>query len=202
MRSIQVYAALLYICFMLSSCASSSSQATTVPAAITASPTIAAVAAPIPAPLASRGVAPATVSIPKTTPTAMPGGFNYFWPAYIPEGMQIAAQESRVAGENEIGRDNLGFFLLTFSGEGGKRKLSLGGGAVEAFQLQGERKQVQLGSRSATLVTLGEQHLILLEVPVGTLFVLGAGLSEDEVVKVAASLEPTDVRAIRQRLGQ
>lgn len=130
----------------------------------------------------------------------MPGGFNYLWPAYLPEGMQLATQESRVAQEGEIGKDNLGFFLITFSGDGGKRKLSLGGGAVEAFKLEGEKKEVQIAGRPATLITQEQQHLVLLQAPRGTLFVLGAGLNVDEVLKVAESLEPTDVRTIRQKL--
>jgi hypothetical protein len=119
----------------------------------------------------------------------------------MPEGMALSSGESRVMGENEIGRDNLGFYLLTFSGDGGKQKVVVGGGAVEPLTLSGDQKQVTVADRKGTLITSGNQHLILIDSDKGTLFVFGGGISEEETLLVAESLLPIDVRDMRARVG-
>jgi hypothetical protein len=171
------------------------------------SPTIAAVIPnPAPAPQPAQA-SPTAASAPTATPgaiaavTVAPGAFPYLWPAYLPQGMQVSPSESRVMGENEIGRDNLGFYLLTFTGDDDKRKIVVGGGSVEPLSLSGDKKSVTVADRKGTLITSGEQRLILLDSDKGTLFVFGGGVSEQDLLLVADSLLPVDVRDMRARVG-
>jgi hypothetical protein len=155
-----------------------------------------------------------TTSTPTTAPLeqALPGGsapgdttapaeapFAYLWPAYLPEGMAPAARESRVAREGELGPGDIGFFVVTFNGEG--RKLVVGGGAAEPLPLTGRITTVRLGERGARMVASGEQRQLAISGYQGALFVYGSGVSEEELLRVAESLAPIDVGEMRRRVG-
>lgn len=181
------------------------------PAALQPSPTIAA-AALQPRPAFTPSPAPAgLVSLPPSTSPAPAGAqspspvqaepFVYLWPAYLPEGMQISPKESRVAQEGQIGAEGLGFFIVTF--KAGARKLVVGGGGLaDALPLTGESQNMTIGSQQAILTTNGEQRQLVFAVPRGTLFVYGAGLTEQELLRVAESLAPIDVRLVREQIGE
>ncbi len=194
----------LFILAMLASC--NSAAPTPKPnGALSPSPTIAA-AAPVVAP----APAPAPVVRPTATPrpaqpiaTANPAVFNYFWPAVLPVGMQPAPKESRVARDNEVGTNAPGFYLVTFNADGGKRKIILGGGAVEPFNLSGETKQIEVDGRTAKLITNGEQRLLVFTTNAnqGTLFLFGIGVGEADLLQAADSLLPIELPDMRARVG-
>jgi hypothetical protein len=149
-----------------------------------------------------------TRGAPTRTPapiaTANPAVFNYLWPAYLPQGMVPAPRESRVARDNELGTVASGFFLVTFSMDGGKQKIILGGGAVDPLPLTGNTQQVTLDGRQATLISQGDQHLIRFVIPPdqGSLFLFGIGVSEQELRLTAESLLPITAADMRARVGQ
>ena len=110
--------------------------------------------------------------------------------------MQPAAQESRVSAENELGEGDLGFYLITLNGGG--KKLAIGGGGLrDALPLSGDTRAITAGGRAGRLIGNGEQREIIFDVARGKLFVYGFGVSEDELLRVAESLQPIDVRALR-----
>jgi hypothetical protein len=172
------------------------------------SPTIAAIAnptaepalAPAPAPVAQ----PTATPRPAPLPTSNPAIFSYLWPAYLPEGMQPAPKESRVAGDAELGTNAPGFYLVTFNADDGKRKIILGGGAVEPFALSGETKEVELFGRKATLISNGDQRLVRFATIAGqgSLFLFGVGVAEPELLQSAESLLPIELADMRARVGQ
>lgn len=156
--------------------------------------------APVPIPTATRPAATAT-AIPLAT--ADPASFSYLWPAYLPDGMTPSPAESRVAGDDEVGQNAPGFYLVTFNADGGKRKIIVGGGAVEPFQLRGVGRELELDGRKATLVSSGDQRLItfVTQPGQGSLFVLGVGIEEQDLLLAAESLLPIDVTEMRLRVG-
>jgi hypothetical protein len=132
-------------------------------------------------------------------PTAPAAPFAYLWPAYLPANMQISPVESRVPREGEVGQNDLGFFIVTFTD--GAVKLVIGGGATETLPLTGEQRRMTVGGRPATLTTNGSQHQVVFDVPKGSLFVYSSSLSEDELLRVADSLKPIDLLELRKRVG-
>lgn len=181
------------------------------PAASTAlpapSPTIAAVVIPPTAELAAtQPVAAATAAPTNTPPPEQAAGTPaaeptiYLWPSYLPAGLTPAPKESRVSGENELGDAELGFYLITLNGEG--KKLAIGGGGLrEALPLAGERRALTVGGRAATLISSGDQRELIFEVSRGKLFVYSVGLSEEELLRVGESLQPIDVRTLRELIA-
>lgn len=129
-----------------------------------------------------------------------PSRFVYRWPSFLPEGMRPSPDETRIARDDEIGDGDIGFYLVTFNSDSGK--IVIGGGAVEPFNLTGPIERINLGSYPARVVTQGEQMLIVIDdgAP-GALFVFGAGVARDDLVRVAASLAPIDPREMRRRAG-
>jgi hypothetical protein len=117
--------------------------------------------------------------------------------------MQPSPKESQVAQEGQIGRNAPGFYVVTFNDQN-KRKIIVGGGAVEPFAITGERRELILDQRQATLTTSGEQRMVTFETrpEQGSLFVLGIGVGEAELLQVAESLLPIDLVEMRARVGQ
>lgn len=150
---------------------------------------------------------PTAQGAPRPTPAGSaslergdPTRFAYRWPSFLPEGMRPSPDETRIARETEVGDGDIGFYLVTFNSDAGK--IVVGGGAVEPFSLSGPIERINLGSYPARVVTQGEQTLIVIDdgAP-GSLFVFGAGVARDDLVRVAASLEPIDPREMRRRAG-
>jgi hypothetical protein len=133
------------------------------------------------------------------TPTIVPAPFAYLWPAYLPPNMRISPSETRVAREGEVAEDGTGFFILTFTDGAGK--LVLGGGATETLPLTGEQRSLTVGGRAATLTTKGEQRQLVFVVATGRLFVYSSQLSEEELLRVAESLQPISVQDLRALAG-
>lgn len=162
------------------------------------SPTSAARAAPTPAAQATTAALPTGAGQP--APSAAPTTpFVYLWPAYLPDGMQVSPEESRIARDGELGEGGIGFFIVTF--KAATQKLVIGGGATETLPLTGEQRRVAVGAQQATLTTNGDQRQVVFDPSSGSLFVYGFGVSEAELLRVAASLQPIDVREMRQRAG-
>lgn len=178
-------------------CACVACGAAPAPASPSPSPTIAAApAAPALSPTVAAAATPAVVPATSPAATAPAEPSIYLWPSYLPEGMQPAPQESRVSGESELGEGDIGFYLITLNGGG--KKLAIGGGGLrDALPLTGDTRAITSGGRAGKLISNGEQREIVFEVPRGTLFVYSLGLSEDELLRVAGSLQPIDVRALR-----
>jgi hypothetical protein len=194
----------------LALCAGCANQPASVPTAVP-SPLVAAQAsqpAPgaqppaVPQPTATppyfgAQVAPPT-AIPASQPLANPS--VYFWPRYLPPNMRPAPNESRVASDNEVGANGLGFFIVTLNASG--QKLVVGGGDIQdVLPLAGAEQKITAGARSGTLITNGEQRQIVFDVPKGKLFVYSQGLSEQELMRVAESLQPIAVEDLRARAG-
>lgn len=151
-------------------------------------------ARPTPSPPANLPTNPPAVA----APTLAPEPSIYLWPTYLPAGMQPSAAESRVSGEAEAGEDGLGFYIITLNGGEGK-KLAIGGGGLrEGLPLGGDEREVTLGGRSARLISSGEQRELVFTIARGKLFVYSFGLSEAELLRVGESLQPIDVRALRE----
>jgi hypothetical protein len=186
--------------------------------AATPSPTIAVPARPSPPPAAASTQAPAATrpatmrpaatGEPTPTPPAIaqstaslatPEPFVYLWPAYVPADMRVSPGESRVAHEGEIGQNGLGFFIVTFTS--GSGKLVVGGGATDTLPLAGDQRRIVVGGRAATLTTSGAGRQVAFDVPKGSLFVYSSNLSEEELLRVAGSLQPIDLTDMRKRLG-
>jgi hypothetical protein len=198
----------LSVCILLTACSTPPPAQPSPIAVLPPSPTIAVAVIP------TAGAAPAPAPAPVTRPTATaqpvaplatanPAVFSYLWPAYLPQGMQPAPKESRVASDAELGTNAPGFFLLTFNGNGGTTKIIVGGGAVEPFAVTGETREVELDGRKAKLNTNGDQRLITFDTITGqgSLFMLGVGIGEAELLQSAESLLPIELADMRARIG-
>ena len=139
-----------------------------------------------------------TVAPQAGTPTKLEP-FVYLWPAYVPDGMQVSPRESRVPREGEIGQNGLGFFIVTFAS--GPGRLVIGGGATDALPLTGTERRIEVGGRQAKLTINDPQRQVTFEVPKGSLFVYSSNLSEEELLRVAGSLQPIDLSELRVRVG-
>jgi hypothetical protein len=177
------------------------------------SPTIAAAAIqpasarPTPSPAAIGGrptATPAILAAPEqpaaapAAPAAEPS--IYLWPSYLPANMRPSPAESRVASEGQTGEAGLGFYIITLNA--GQQKLSIGGGDIsDVLPLNGEQRPITIGPRSGTLITSGDRREIIFNMARGKLFIYSAGLSEEELLKVAESLQPIDVKILRELAG-
>ncbi|MBO9383182.1 MAG: hypothetical protein J7479_12355 [Roseiflexus sp.] len=178
------------------------------PAPTLPAPTV-AVQRPTPSIPSVPGVQPAPALPPVAWPSPArlsllergnPARFQYQWPSFIPDGMKPSPAESRIARDDEVGDGDIGFYLVTFSGNGAK--IVIGGGAVEPFNLSGTIERTSLGTYNARIVTQDDQTLIVIDdgAP-GTLFVFGMGIARDDLLHVAASLTPIDSREMRRLVG-
>ena len=183
-------------------CAACGGQPGAPTAAPAPSPTIAAVAipptvAPAPSQPSAATAAPTNTPPPESaagTPAAEPT--IYLWPTRLPDGLTPAPKESRVSAENELGDQELGFYLITLNGDG--KKLAIGGGGLrEALPLTGATRELTVGGRAAKLITNDDQRELIFEVARGKLFIYSFGLSEQELLRVGESLQPIDVRSLR-----
>jgi hypothetical protein len=185
-------------------------QGASVPASPGApSPTIAAGAQPAPARLTPTPGAiggrptarPAIQGAPAQPSAGAPAEPSiYLWPSYLPPGMRPSSAESRVASEGQTGEAGLGFYIITLNA--GEQKLSIGGGDLsDVLPLSGEQRPITAGTRSGTLITSGDRREVVFDIARGKLFVYSAGLSEQELLKVAASLQPIDVKSLRDLIG-
>lgn len=185
-------------------CVACGTQAASAPVP-TPSPTIAAIIIPAtpvlsptppPQPTSVPPAAAPTNTPPHAATTLTPEPTIYLWPSYLPTGMQPAPEESRVSGENELGDNDLGFYLITLNGNG--NKLAIGGGGLQdVLPLTGDMRPIQAGTRKGTLITNSDQREVVLDVARGKLFVYSKGLAEEELLRVAASLQPIDVHTLR-----
>lgn len=186
------------------------------PATITPTATLAVAAIPTPGTLPTPNTDPIPTITPTPprprTPTPSPTPdlaaliddeeepFEYQWPAYQPEGFTLAPNESRVARDEEVPFGGVGFFVVTFNAAA--QKLVVGGGSTEALPLQGEQQVVTIGEREAQLITSGDQRQIQFEQANSRLFIYGFGVSEEEIIRVAESLEPISITELRSRVNQ
>jgi hypothetical protein len=174
-----------------------------VPSPSAAPPTAAPATQPAAVPSAPAAATHAPAPTAQSAATAAPAGaeapFAYLWPEFVPEQMVPAPRESRIARDDELGQGDIGFYVVTFNGGG--RKLIIGGGATEALPITGRITTLRLGERGARLITTDDQRQLVISGYQGTLFVYGVGISEDELVRVAESLRPIDVREMRRRVG-
>jgi hypothetical protein len=210
-RALRVWIAALVLALPLTGCG----DAAAIPTTAAPSPTIAVPQRPSATPSAAGAGAtrPPTTAQPTATPptfaspTAAPQAgtpaplepFVYLWPAYLPEGMHPSPSESRVPREGEIGQNGQGFFVVTFAL--GTGRLVIGGGATDALPLTGDERRVEIGGRLGTLTTNDPQRQVTFEVPKGSLFVYSSSLSEEELLRVAGSLQPIDLSELRVRVG-
>jgi hypothetical protein len=203
-RIIPVALALLSI----AGCAGQSASAPTSLAA--PSPTIAAaVMQPAPAQptptIAAIGVQPTgvgAIQAAPANPAAVPAiePSIYLWPTYLPPNMQPSPAESRVASAGQTGDTGLGFYIITLNN--GLQKLSIGGGDLpEVLPLSGDQRAITVGTRVGTLITTGDRREIVFNMARGKLFIYSAGLAEEELIKIAESLQPIDVNTLRDLAG-
>jgi hypothetical protein len=196
------------VLLLLAGCAGQGASAP--PSLAAPSPTIAAAAmqpAPAqPAPtVAAIGDQPsATTAIqaapanPATAPAAEPS--IYLWPTYLPPNMRPSPTESRVASAGQTGEAGLGFYIITLNN--GPQKLSIGGGDLsEVLPLSGDQRSITAGTRAGTLITTGDRREIVFNMARGKLFLYSAGLDEQELLKIAESLQPIDVKTLRALVG-
>ena len=113
--------------------------------------------------------------------------------------MRIAANESRVAREDEIGTTGTGFYLVTLNGSG--RKLVIGGGATDALPLIGDTRDVAYDDGTAKLTTHSDARQLVFIHDRAKFFVYSSGLSEQELMLVAESMVPTDITALRAQVS-
>lgn len=171
------------------------------------SPTIAAAAAPAPAqptptPANLAAQAPTAPAVPAPDlPAANPAPAGdpalYVWPADLPADLTVSPAESRIAADGEVGPNGLGFYIVTLNA--GAKKLVIGGGDLgEALPLTGAERPVTLGQRTGKLITKDQQRELLFDGGPGKLFVYGMGFGEDELLRVAGSLQPIELQALRK----
>lgn len=169
--------------------------AATAPAPMPTAPITAPTTAPI-----SEPSAPAITLSPALAMTpAAEASFTYLWPTYLPAGLAAAPAESRIARDGELGEGDIGFYIVTFNGVG--QTLILSGGATEALPISGRITTVLVGGQEARLITNGDQRQLVLTGYQGALYLHGVGISEEELIRVAESLRPIDVRAMREQAG-
>ncbi len=146
---------------------------------------------PTAAPVQPELATPADGSAPAADPSI------YLWPVELPPDLKVSPKESRVAGDGEVGPNGLGFYIVTLNA--GDKKMVIGGGDLgEALPLLGEERPVTVGQRTGRLITKDQQRELVLDISRGKLFLYSLGFGEDELLRVAASLQPIDVRALRQ----
>jgi hypothetical protein len=171
------------------------------PAPARPTPTIAAIGGqPTSAPAIE--VAPANPAAGTTAQAGAPAPEPsiYLWPTYLPPNMQPSPAESRVASAGQIGDAGMGFYLITLNN--GPQKLSIGGGDLpDVLPLSGDQRAITAGSRSGTLISTGDRREIVFNMARGKLFLYSAGLDEQELIKVAESLQPIDVKNLRDLAG-
>jgi hypothetical protein len=207
---------------LLASCAGQSANTPASP--ITSSPTIAAAqvqpapARPTPTIAAIGGQPAATPAIQAalTQPTAGIPTFQaqgepqggapaaepsiYLWPTYLPPNMRPSPTESRVSSAGQTGEAGLGFYIITLNN--GPQKLAIGGGDLsDVLPLSGDQRPITAGTRVGTLITAGDQREIVFNMARGKLFLYSAGLDEQELLKIAESLQPIDVKNLRDLAG-
>jgi hypothetical protein len=135
---------------------------------------------------------------PAAAPAAEPS--IYLWPTYLPPNMRASPAESRVASAGQTGEAGLGFYIITLNN--GQQKLSIGGGDIsDVLPLSGEQRSITAGTRAGTLITSGDQREIVFNMARGKLFLYSAGLDEQELLKIAESLQPIDVKTLRDLAG-
>jgi len=200
---------------VLAGCQSQGAGAPTSPSA--PSPTIAAaVIQPAPAQptptIAALGGQPTAVPAIQAAPANPAAGNStqvvapaaepsiYLWPTYLPPNMQLSPAESRVASADQTGEAGLGFYLITLNN--GPQKLSIGGGDLQdVLPLSGDQRSITAGARTGTLISTGDRREIVFNMARGKLFIYGAGLDEQELLKIAESLQPIDVNTLRGLVG-
>ena len=167
------------------------------PAPARPTPTNAAIGGqPAATPAIQAVLAQPTTGIPTQAggPAAEPS--IYLWPTYLPPNMRPSPTESRVASEGQTGEAGLGFYIITLNN--GPQKLSIGGGDLsDVLPLSGEQREITAGTRTGKLITSGDQREIVLNMARGKLFLYSSGLDEQELLKVADSLQPIDVKSLR-----
>jgi hypothetical protein len=157
------------------------------PAPARPTPTIAAIGGQTTAMPANPAAAPAEPSI-------------YLWPTYLPPNMHPSPTESRVASAGQTGEVGLGFYIITLNN--GQQKLSIGGGDLsDVLPLSGDQRSITVGARAGTLITSGDRREIVFNMARGKLFLYSAGLDEQELLKIAESLQPIDVKTLRDLAG-
>jgi hypothetical protein len=167
------------------------------------SPTI-AVAALQPAPARPTPTAAAIGGRPTATPAIQAAPVAepsiYLWPTYLPPNMQPSPTESRVASDGQTGEAGLGFYIITLNN--GPQKLSIGGGDLsDVLPLSGDQRAITAGARAGTLITSGDRREIVFNMARGKLFLYSTGLDEPELLKIAESLQPIDVKTLRALVG-
>ena len=121
----------------------------------------------------------------------------YLWPANLPADLKVSPAESRVSADGEVGPNGLGFYVVTLNA--GDKKMVIGGGDLgEALPLTGDEHAVTVGQRTGKLITNGQQRELVLDFARGKLFLYSYGFTEEELLNTAASLQPIDVRALRE----
>jgi hypothetical protein len=159
------------------------------PAIARSTPTIAAVGGQPTARPAIQAI-PANPAAPVAEPSI------YLWPTYLPPNMRPAPAESRVASTSQIGNAGMGFYIITLNN--GPQKLAIGGGDLpEVLPLSGDQRAITAGVRAGTLITSGDRREIVFNMARGKLFLYSAGLDEQELLKIAESLQPIDVKILR-----
>ena len=124
----------------------------------------------------------------------------YLWPTYLPPNMLPSPTESRVASEGQTGEAGLGFYIITLNN--GSQKLSIGGGDLsDVLPLSGDQRSITAGTRAGTLITSGDRREIIFNMARGKLFLYSTGLDEQELLKIAESLQPIDVKTLRDLAG-
>jgi hypothetical protein len=166
------------------------------PATAQSTPTIAAVGGRPTAAPAIQAV-PANPSAGNPNQAGAPAEPSiYLWPTYLPPNMQLSPAESRVASPDQTGEAGLGFYLITLNN--GPQKLSIGGGdLLDVLPLSGDQRSITAGARSGTLISTGDRREIEFNMARGKLFIYSAGLDEQELLKIAESLQPIDVNRLR-----
>jgi hypothetical protein len=171
------------------------------PAPVRPTPTIAAIGGrPTPSTGSGQVATPiqAVLAQPTTAPAAEPS--IYLWPTYLPPDMRPSPTESRVASDGQTGEAGLGFYIITLNN--GPQKLTIGGGDLsDVLPLSGDQRPITVGTRAGTLITSGDRREIVFNMARGKLFVYSAGLNEQELLKIAESLQPIDVKSLRDLAG-
>ena len=200
LRIITVALALL----LIAGCASQGAPALPAAPSPTISAAQAAPALPTPTIAAVGGHPTATPAFqaesapPAAAPAAEPS--IYLWPTYLPPNMRPSPTESRVASEGQTGEAGLGFYLITLNN--GPQKLSIGGGDLsDVLPLSGDQRSITAGTRAGTLITSGDRREIIFNMARGKLFLYSTGLDEQELLKIAESLQPIDVKTLRELAG-
>jgi hypothetical protein len=171
------------------------------PAPVRPTPTVAAIGGqPTPSTGSGQVATPiqALLAQPTTALAAEPS--IYLWPTYLPPDMRPSPTESRVASDGQTGEAGLGFYIVTLNS--GSQKLTIGGGDLsDVLPLNGEQRLITVGTRAGTLITSGDRREIVFNMARGKLFVYSAGLDEQELLKIAESLQPIDVKNLRDLAG-